>query len=444
MSDWEQLEQELLGPDLAGLLDDVELFLRRFVVVDDAQAAAATLWVLHTWAIRVAYATPYLFAYSAEPESGKTRLLEVLRELVRSPLLTMNISDAALFRAIDSRKPTLFFDEVDAVFSPKARERGHRDDLRALLNAGYRRGEFVLRMGGGNNTQLEQFAVFCPKALAGLGTLPPTLASRCIRIEMKRRHKGEPVEDFFPGDLATETKDFRDQLAAWAASAVETLSAARPARVDGLRDRTNEVWRPLLAIAELAGEAWGARARRAAVALAGGDDEDPSLGLLLLADIRTIFEKRKAERLATVDLVWYLGEHEESPWLEWWIDQKTNEPLRTAPRRLAQLLKPYGIRSTTVRVDDERTPKGYKREDFVDAWERFLSPSRPSATSATSATSQSHSQAVVADVADVADIRDEPWRTQGLFEELLTEGVDPREARVIAEAFEDDPEVDLG
>ena len=36
---------------------------------------------------------------------------------------------------------------------------------------------------------------------------------------------------------------------------LETMRLIRPARIDGLRDRTNEVWRPLLAIAELAGEA---------------------------------------------------------------------------------------------------------------------------------------------------------------------------------------------
>ena len=77
---------------------------------------------------------------SAEPESGKTRLLEVLHELVREPISTMNISDAALFRVIEAKAPTLLFDEVDSIFNPKARERGLRDDLRALLNAGYRRG----------------------------------------------------------------------------------------------------------------------------------------------------------------------------------------------------------------------------------------------------------------------------------------------------------------
>jgi Protein of unknown function (DUF3631) len=392
--------------DLAALLDAVELFLRRFCVIDDGQASAATLWVAHTHAIDAAMATPYLYASSAEPESGKTRLLEALRELVRNPIMTMNVSDAALFRTLDEREPTLFFDEADAVFNPKARERGHRDDLRALLNAGYRRGELVLRMGGGNNNQLQTFRVFGPKALAGLGTLPPTLASRCIPITMKRRRADEPVEDFIPGDLADETTELRLQLEAWATDSLDGLKSARPDRIEGLRDRSNEVWRPMLAIAELAGEAWAARARRAAVALAAGDDDNPSWGLLLLADCHTVFEEQGAERIATADLVRHLGSLEESPWAEWWIEVKTDEPLRSAPRRLAQLLRPYGIHSHTVRLDEERTAKGYRREDFADAWERFLGVSRPSVTSVTSVTSQSHSQAVVTDVTDVTDIRE--------------------------------------
>ncbi len=291
--------------DLGDLLDLVELFIRRYVVLDEAQATAASLWTAHAHAVEAAHATPYLFVTSAEPESGKTRLLEVLHELVPEPLLTMNISDAALFRAIHAKRPVLFFDEVDSIFNPKARERALRADLQALLNAGYRRGQLVIRMGGGNNTELQTFRVFGPKALAGLGTLPPTLASRCIRIELKRRRSDEPVEDFFPADVADEAERLRENLASWAAVAIGALRAARPVRVEGVRDRTMEVWRPLLAIAELDGEMWSARGRRAVVGLTGGEEEDPSLGLLLLEDVRTVFRERDAARLSTADLILY-------------------------------------------------------------------------------------------------------------------------------------------
>jgi hypothetical protein len=328
-------------------------------------------------------------------------------------------------------------DEVDSVFNPKARERGTKDDLRALLNAGYRRGQSVYRMGGGNHTELQEFDVFGAKALAGLGSLPPTLASRCLRIEMKRRRQDEPVSDFFPQDVAEETAALREWLEKWTATTIDTLAALRPQRVDGLRDRTNEVWRPLLAIAAEAGQAWEARARRAALALAGAAyDDEASLGVLLLGDIRSVFEKRQAERIATADLLAELARFEESPWGEWWFD-RGDAPTKSAPRRLAHMLHPYGIRSHVVRAS-ERVAKGYKREDFEDAWERFL-PARVQALQGLQGLHPaSHGQTDVTDVTDVtlgregADSSESATKSGGREDDLLREAAQLVEEGVLA------------
>jgi Protein of unknown function (DUF3631) len=419
--------------ELSELLDEVEMFIRRYVVLDDTQATAATLWTPHTWAIGAAHATPYLFVTSAEPECGKTRMLEVLRELVRSQLFTMNISDAALYRAIHTRNPTLFFDEVDSVFNPKSRERGEKNDLRAILNAGYRRGEVAIRMGGGNRTTLEEFEVFGAKALAGIGTLPPTLASRCIRIELKRRRMDEPVQDFFPMDVAEETAALKGRLEWCMTTALDELASARPERVDGLRDRTNEVWRPLLAIAAQAGDVWLPRARHAALTLAQTTDDESSLGVLLLDNIRTVFEQEQVERISTVSLVRALGDFDESPWGDWWLD-KDDEPLHSSYHKLAHLLRPYRIHPTTVRAGGVQ--KGYKREDFVDAWERFLPPPRGAVTTVTTVTPGSHKQTAVTEVTVVTG--GHGGQDPGFFDSLVADGVDERQARVIADAMQEE------
>jgi hypothetical protein len=119
------------------LLDDVRSFVRRFVVLDDHQADTIALWAAHTHAADAFGCTPYLAITSPEKRSGKTRLLEVLELLCREPLPTANISDAALFRVIDSKQPSLLVDEVDAVFGKKS----PREELRGMLNAGYRQGD---------------------------------------------------------------------------------------------------------------------------------------------------------------------------------------------------------------------------------------------------------------------------------------------------------------
>ena len=96
---------------------------------------------------------------------------------------------------------------------------------------------------------------------------------------------------------------------------------------------------------------------------AGADDE--TIGVRLLADSFTAFERTGAERLATETLLELLVSDDEAPWTEW-----HGRPLTA--RGLSGLLKPFGIRSGTVRLADDATAKGYKREAFEDAWTRYL------------------------------------------------------------------------
>jgi Protein of unknown function (DUF3631) len=232
----------------AVLLDDVRAFIRRFVVLDDVQADAVTLWTAHTHAFDAFDCTPYLAITSPEKRSGKTRLIEVLELLVREPLQTANISDAALFRVIEARKPTLLIDEVDAIF--KARE---REELRGILNAGYRRGAVAHRMGGANKTTLETFNVFCPKAFAGIGNcLPETITDRAIPIRLKRRTPSEQIERFRRRDAQPEGHELRDRLTDWLEPQRDWLHALRPELPAELDDRAQDVWEPLIAVADLA------------------------------------------------------------------------------------------------------------------------------------------------------------------------------------------------
>ena len=351
----------------AGLLTDLAAFVRRFVVVSQAQAAVIALWIVHTHALDAAEETPYLGVTSAEKRSGKTRLLELLELLVRAPLRTTNISDAALFRSIAQDHPTLLFDEIDAIFGSKARD---REDLRGMVNGGHRRGAEVRRVGGANRDNLERFPVFCPKALAGIGTLPETVADRSLPLRLERKAPGEGVERFRRRAVQPEATVLRERVERFAAGSIGLLGAARPDLPAALDDRAQDGAEPLLAIADSAGIEWGERARQAIVELRGGErfDED-SIGVRLLTDVREAFEARGDDRVATADLLECLHALDDAPWTEWY-----GKPLTA--QGLSKLLKPYRVRSRTVRLDDGGTAKGYKREQFDDAWKRYL-PANP-------------------------------------------------------------------
>jgi putative DNA primase/helicase len=155
----------------------------------------------------------------------------------------------------------------------------------------------------------------------------------------------------------------------------------RPDLPDELDDRAQDMWEPLLAIADLAEGDWPERARKAAVALSAGDErEDTSKTARLLNDIYTVFENGAGDRLRTADLIAHLVEIEESPWGDWY--GKT-----ISPHGLSKLLRVHRIKTMPVRVDGE-TVRGYKREQFTDAFARVLG-----VTSVTNVTSESPSQA---------------------------------------------------
>lgn len=208
--------------------------------------------------------------------------------------------------------------------------------------------------------------VFAPKALAGLGVLPDTVASRSIRIELKRRAPGEHVERFRRRRAESEAEPLREALASCCEQLIEQLSEARPDLPDELGDRAQDVWEPLLAIADLAGHDWPERARRAAVELSSAQEvEDESAGVQLLAGIHRIFNERRVDRLSTTELLDALCADDEAPWGDW-----HGRPL--SARSLAKLLRRFKVRPRTVRFDDGTTAKGYLEEQFEDSFIRYL------------------------------------------------------------------------
>jgi Protein of unknown function (DUF3631) len=354
-------------PTLAKALAAIEQFLRRYVVFARPETVmAVVLWVAHTHAIERAEATPYLAISSPEKQSGKTRLLECLQLLAHGCSgIAITPTAATIYRSLEATPgATLLLDELDAVF------RDHSDkyeEVRAVINAGHRRGATVPRsVPGPKNTWLvKQFPVFGPKALAGIGKLPDTVTDRAIPVRMLKRKRSEPVEKFRVRTATGEAASIVAGLVAALAAQPPAFEANLPIE---LPDRAADAWEPLLAIADAAGGVWPARARGAAVVLHASRERDDSLGLRLLSDIRLVLEARGIERISTADLVAALQADEEGPW--------ASERLPLTPHRLARLLHPFEIASKQLRIGSASL-KGYEREAFVDGWERYL-PTPPS------------------------------------------------------------------
>ena len=181
------------------------------------------------------HTTPRLAMLSPEPESGKTRVLEILDLLTPRSMLIFSPSVAAIFRKLAQEQVTLLFDEVDTVFTNRGKD-DQNEDLRALLNAGYRRGASIPRCVGPRH-DVENFKVFAAVALAGIGDLPDTITTRSIVIRMRRRSASEHVEPYRVRSNEPEGHALRDQLALWAKSVGPAVGNAWPELPQGVVDR---------------------------------------------------------------------------------------------------------------------------------------------------------------------------------------------------------------
>jgi hypothetical protein len=87
---------------------------------------------------------------------------------------------------------------------------------------------------------------------------------------------------------------------------------------------------------------------------------------MLLRDIRLAFDAKKADRLASDELVAFLNGLEDRPWSE------INRGKALTKTGLAARLRPFRISPGSIRLGDDRTPKGYYRAAFDDAFVRYL------------------------------------------------------------------------
>jgi Protein of unknown function (DUF3631)/CHC2 zinc finger len=362
---WE-LEPWPEAVDTDVLLVALKQRVRRHVVLNDHACTVVALWIMLTWVHdAVAVHSPMLRATSAERDSGKTTLLNVLGFLVPRGLLNVDISEAALFRCIELWNPTLLIDEADVLLA-------ENEPLRAVINSGWTRGASVLRCIGDEKTP-HAFSVFCPRALGMKGDrLPDTTLSRCINIVLKRKKEAEEVEHFRAIDDAG-LKEQRSQALRWSIDNAESLKGAEPEMPKGFNNRLGDNFRLIFAIADLARGEWPDKAREAARLLTNTGDA-LSISVKLLADIKAIFEVKKVEAITSAELVQELTSEADSRWSEW----KSGKPI--TQYQLSVLLKPFFVAPDQIwfEVGAKKVQlRGYRRDWFEDLWDRYL-PKNPS------------------------------------------------------------------
>jgi putative DNA primase/helicase len=343
------------------LLNELYGVIGTHVVLDHPALVACTLWTVLTYCYDSFRILPLLAITSPEKRCGKTTLLETLGGLTNKPLLASNITPSAIFRTIEKYRPCLLIDEADTFMKDN-------DELRGIINSGHTaKSAFVIRTNP-ETLEPERFSTWGPKAISLIGSLPDTLSDRSIAIKIERKTTSEKVEKIPLGFDADHLPLCR-MCKRWGSDNTEQLKDAVSSIPNVGNDRAKDNWEPLLKISDIAGGEWPKIAREAMLAIEKVSDGDTKKQILL-SDIGTIFYALAKDRISSKGLVDALIAIEDHPWNDW----QRGRPI--TQNGLARVLMPFGILSKTIRIG-ESTLKGYSLEQFVDVFNRYLTPDHP-------------------------------------------------------------------
>ena len=351
------MEVEPASESVSGdkLLSAIKDELLKYMILPGGIAEPVAAWTVLTYCYDAFRILPLLGIISPVKRCGKTNLLEVLQGLTNKGLTASNISPAAVFRTIEKCSPTLLVDEADTFLKDN-------DELRGVLNSGHTKATaFVVRVVGENHEPVK-FSTWGPKAIAMIGTLPDTLHDRSVVVSLRRKAPGETVKRI-DVDFENECSELRQACRRWADDNMDMLRTIKPFVPTTNNDRVTDNWMPLLAIADVVGGDWPELMRKSMLGMLDGTDD--SIGPKLLYDIRDVFNSKEVKRIFSDDLTEALINKKESPWPDW------NRGKGLTQNGLARLLKPFDVKSKTIRIDEGRR-KGYELDGFMDAFKRYI------------------------------------------------------------------------
>jgi len=174
-------------------------------------------------------------------------------------MLSSSMTDAAIFRSIETSRPLLLIDEAENLNpSMKAKENGQSEKIE-LLKSGYKKNGSATRCEGQSNAVMT-FSNYGPKVFAGTKNVDSILADRIILIEMKRASEGTKIEELIDAKVQDKTDEIRNETYCYAMQYAKSIEEIYLNEMDKYKDvlskhkvtfRSKELWTPYLCTALL-------------------------------------------------------------------------------------------------------------------------------------------------------------------------------------------------
>lgn len=321
---------------LSRTLDSMVEFHKRFVVhSDDSTHDLAVLWAAHTYGMTLWKNTPRLYVTAPEPQCGKSTQAALLAFFVPNAEYAAHTTAAGFFHAMDSEQPVFFLDETDKTFNNSW---GRDNVLTGAINAGYERDGSIRRAD-------KKYRVYGAMMLSGIdnGCIPDDTQTRSIPVLMS---VGRPTDYFDKYDHNGYQEHVHTALSAHAQFWTRDVTVP-----EWLSNRQRELWLPLFAVAQAAGEDWYARCERAAERHQWV--KPVSAQRATLVAVREWFAEHADDRVQPAVLTAWVAEY---PYAN-----------VSSGKGLHNVLRGYGVESRR-----DRRGRFYHRADLETAWGKWL------------------------------------------------------------------------
>lgn len=196
-----------------------------------------TAWAMATWRIEDTNYAPILYV-TAPKGHGKSWLCDMVKQIVRRPVIASSATKGAILRIVNGSDATLILDEAEAYINPDDRFGGDKE-IMACINAGVQRGFPALLCNQDNEPVL--LDAFGYKIIASRKEIFETIADRSIQIITPKSIKR------YPKLTEKEAEEIRAKLAQYR---IDCQSRKEPLRFEvATQDlRLADVLEPLIAI----------------------------------------------------------------------------------------------------------------------------------------------------------------------------------------------------
>jgi|APHM01.1.fsa_nt_gi hypothetical protein len=233
-------------PELETLFDDVRAFIYEHWEGPEYLYDGLAAYAISTWIRPELDFVPHLLIHGSH-ESGKTRLLNTLREVSYRCIHTAAPSSAALFRAINDYNVTLYLSEYHDLPDDV------QDEVDAVLKAGQKRGEVAMRAtespGGGYTPEV--FDPFTHVSISTQFSVDDDMESRCFVVNTKKATREMPRQVSDGESLRNRLMGFRARVLASPRAKQAQQTVRNRMDSEGIYNRIGEKLSSILFVAEL-------------------------------------------------------------------------------------------------------------------------------------------------------------------------------------------------